>query len=97
MEVLREALYLMQNYPNPFSASTIISYKLTGSFETNVKIYDLTGREIVTIANGFQPAGIYQLIWNGKDSKGLSVPSGIYFCCLEAGSVVKIKKMILQH
>ena len=97
VEVLREALYLMQNYPNPFSASTIISYKLTGSFETNVKIYDLTGREIVTIANGFQPAGIYQLIWNGKDSKGLSVPSGIYFCCLEAGSVVKIKKMILQH
>jgi hypothetical protein len=96
-ENTEEVLCLKQNYPNPFSASTVISYALTESLETNVKIYDLTGREIITIANGPQPAGTYQLIWDGKDNRGLSVPPGIYFCCLESGSTVRIKKMTLLH
>jgi len=83
----------MQNYPNPFNTSTVISYTLIKSFETKLKIYNTTGKEITTLVNGFQSAGTYQLVWDGKDTNSQLVPSGVYFYRLEAGNLFKIKQM----
>jgi len=88
---------LYQNYPNPFNPSTIISYTLPEVTRITLKIYDVLGREVKTLINGEQPAGVYRLNWNGDNNFGSKVASGIYIYRIEAGSgkFIQTKKMIL--
>lgn len=85
---------LDQNYPNPFSTSTTISYKLNKRSDVQVTIYDILGREIKTFKFGVQPIGTYQLFWDGTDNYGNSVATGMYFYRLQAGSETQVRKMI---
>ena len=90
---------LNQNYPNPFNPSTKITYTVP-SIETGVdvslRVYDLLGCEIVTLVNGMQTAGEYSVDWNGTNSAGHKVESGVYLCQLKSNnSFVDTKKMIL--
>jgi hypothetical protein len=82
---------LYQNYPNPFNPATIINYNLHTSNHVTLKIYDLSGREIVTSVNGFQIAGEYRVKLTTE-----RLPSGIYFYRLQAGEFSETKKMILR-
>lgn len=90
---------LYQNYPNPFNPSTIIKYKLAVPSKVLLKVYDILGREIITLVNEYQQAGIYsynfssERIVNNKSTFQLS--SGIYFYRLTAGNFSDTKKMIL--
>ncbi len=86
---------LSQNYPNPFNPSTNISYKLQAASYTTLKIYDMLGKEVATLVNEEQPAGTYQIIWNGTDNFGNKVTSGVYFYRIAAGGFVQTKKMTL--
>ncbi|MBN1398446.1 MAG: T9SS type A sorting domain-containing protein [Bacteroidetes bacterium] len=87
---------LCQNYPNPFNPKTVISYKLGVKSEVVLKIYDILGREIVTLVNEFKDAGNYTVEWNGRDSAGRQAVSGVYFYRLKTGNgFVSTKKMIL--
>ncbi|GAB6283408.1 MAG: hypothetical protein STSR0008_21740 [Ignavibacterium sp.] len=81
---------LSQNYPNPFNPSTKINYQLPVDSYVSLKIYDVLGKEVITLLNEQQSAGFYQKEFNAK---GLS--SGMYFYKLEAGNFVQIRKMIL--
>jgi len=69
---------LLQNYPNPFNSLTEISYILPEESEIQVCIFNLLGEKIITLVNNKQQAGIHHVEWNGKNSYGDSVPSGIY-------------------
>jgi hypothetical protein len=82
---------LSQNYPNPFNPSTIIQYNLQESGHVELKIFDLAGKEIETLVNGFQTAGKHQITWQPK---GLS--SGVYISRLQAGGSSQTKKLILD-
>lgn len=74
------ATYLTtQNYPNPFNGPTIIEYQLPATSEVEVIVYDLRGREVVTLVHGLQDAGRHRINWNGKSHEGVQVASGIYF------------------
>jgi flagellar hook assembly protein FlgD len=84
-----------QNYPNPFNVLTEINYVLADHTEISLAIYDITGREIVTLASGLKYPGYYKEEWNGEDNNGRLVPSGVYFCRLVTGSSIQTKKMIL--
>ncbi len=85
------AIYsLNQNYPNPFNPSTTISFGLPKKSFVTLKIYDLIGREIATIASEELSAGNYTRIWNAS-----RFASGIYFCKLHAGSFTETKKLLL--
>lgn len=75
-------LNLFQNYPNPFNSETTISYMLANSCKVRLKIHNSLGQHIAMLVNERQPAGFYQLIWDGKDVNGLSVSSGVYFYTL---------------
>ncbi len=91
---------LEQNYPNPFNPSTIIRYQVSSISQVSLKVYDLLGREIATLANEQKPAGIYEVTIDASGlSSGVSArggyASGIYFYRLQAGSFVQTKKMIL--
>ncbi|MEE4310298.1 MAG: T9SS type A sorting domain-containing protein, partial [candidate division KSB1 bacterium] len=82
---------LYQNYPNPFNPETTIIYYLEKSNTVALKIYGVSGREIETLADGFQTAGVHTTRWY---SKGLA--SGIYLCRLQAGNSTVTRKLILQ-
>ncbi len=85
---------LEQNYPNPFSSSTTISYMLKKRSTVQVTIYDILGREIKKFMVGVQPIGAYKLIWDGTDKYGNSVATGLYFYRLQAESETQVRKMI---
>jgi hypothetical protein len=86
---------LSQNYPNPFNTTTLIKYALANDREqeTKLEIFDLLGKQITTLVNKKQPAGCYQVSWDGKDDSGASVTSGVYFYKLNSGSYVSSKKL----
>jgi len=81
---------LSQNYPNPFNPTTTISFDLPSRQLISLKVFDLLGREVSTIASGVLQAGSYSRQWNAAN-----IPSGVYFYCLQAGSFNQTKKLIL--
>jgi endo-1,4-beta-xylanase len=83
---------LMQNYPNPFNPSTLITYQLPVSGYVTLKIYDQLGREVTTLVNEFQDAGINNAQFSIVNSQ---LSSGLYFYTLRAGNFMQTKKMIL--
>ena len=86
---------LHQNYPNPFNPETTISYSLKENAKVSLKVYNIKGQKVITIVNEVLPTGEHCSIWNGRDSDGKQVGSGIYFYKLIAGDFQKVRKMIL--
>ncbi|HPG39617.1 MAG TPA: T9SS type A sorting domain-containing protein [bacterium] len=80
---------LYQNYPNPFNSATRIDFYLPGDGYVEIKIFDITGKEIIT-QNYFNQAGKYSLDYDMK-----SFPSGVYFYKIKAGKYSETKKMVL--
>jgi murein DD-endopeptidase MepM/ murein hydrolase activator NlpD len=89
-ENLPEEFTLYQNYPNPFNPETEIKFSLPVELFVFGKVYDISGREIMTLISGDLPAGNHSLKFNGD-----ALPSGIYLFRLVAGGTVKIVKMTL--
>jgi hypothetical protein len=90
-----DAFVLNQNYPNPFNPTTAISYQLSAISSITLKVYDLLGREIVTLVHAEQVPGPYTVNWDGKDEHGEQVTSGMYLYRLRAGTTESTRKMIL--
>jgi len=86
---------LFQNYPNPFNPETFIRYELKRLVFVILKLYDLTGKEVITLVNEKQTAGRYQVVWNGRNKYGKEVSSGIYFYRLKTDAFSQTRKMIL--
>ncbi|MCF7823031.1 MAG: T9SS type A sorting domain-containing protein [Candidatus Marinimicrobia bacterium] len=84
---------LHQNYPNPFNPMTTITYDLPEAAELSMKIYDMTGREVIRIVEGRQKAGYHELQWDGRDDMGRVMSTGIYFCRLQTTDYIKTIKM----
>jgi len=85
---------LHQNYPNPFNPSTRIHYDLKEAAGVQVSVHDVTGRLVRILQTGQQSAGGYELMWDGKDDKASTVPTGVYFCRLTAGESQQTIKMV---
>lgn len=90
---------LSQNYPNPFNPSTAINFNLPATHDQNAPvklvIYDLQGRLVQTIFSGYMAAGSYQFTWNGKNTQGQRMASGVYIYNLETASFNMSRKMTL--
>jgi hypothetical protein len=97
-----QAFDLAQNYPNPFNPSTTIEYSLPQNAEVSLAVYNLLGQEVSRlVSNENQPAGTRNVVWNGRNSAGEAMPSGVYVYQLRARSVsgesfAMQKKMILM-
>ena len=81
---------LSQNYPNPFNPSTKISFALPNDGNVSLKIYDMSGKEAMTLVNEVKTAGYYSVSFNAS-----SLSSGIYFYTLSADNFTATKKMML--
>jgi hypothetical protein len=84
---------LLQNYPNPFNPSTRINYQLSVNSDVELNVFDIAGKQISTLVNGYQTAGSYQAVFNGD-----VLPSGVYFYRLttSAGFSQTRKMMLLK-
>ena len=85
---------MTQNFPNPFNPNTSIKYGLPEDTELRFVIYDIRGSLVSTIHTGIQPAGWYDVIWNGITDDGQAISTGIYFARLQAGDYSRTIKMV---
>jgi hypothetical protein len=86
------AYALSDNYPNPFNPSTTIAYALPARSEVSLKVYSVLGREVATLADGVDGPGERSVVFDAA-----SLPSGVYFCRLEAGGMRFVKKLVLMR
>lgn len=87
---------LGQNRPNPFNPETTIPYSLATKGRVVIRIYDISGRLVRTLADGPAEAGLHSAHWNGKTNEGSSTASGVYFYKIEyPDGGVSSRKMIL--
>lgn len=89
------SFYLKQNFPNPFNAETIIEYSLPAENQVKLVVYNLLGQKVRTLLDERQTVGRKRVIWDGRNDRGETVASGIYFCRIEAGELSQTKKMLL--
>jgi hypothetical protein len=81
---------LEQNYPNPFNPTTNIRFQIPESGMVTLKVYNILGKEVATLVKEERSAGSYEVEFDAS-----SLPSGVYFYQLKAGSFIKTNKMIL--
>lgn len=98
--VVPQTYALLQNYPNPFNPETDIRYQIPSTHErqyinVDLTVYNVLGQKIQTLVHESQSSGEYSVRWNGRDDKGQTVPSGIYFYRIEAGQFESTRRMVL--
>ena len=91
---------LLQNYPNPFNPETWIPYQLSVAAPVSISIYDSTGGLVRTLAIGYQSEGFYQnreraVYWDGRNTLGEPVASGIYFYQLTTPTFRQTRRLII--
>jgi subtilisin family serine protease/PKD repeat protein len=94
--------FMLSNYPNPFkqtgeyrSLGTTISFTLKEAGKVTIDIYNLKGQHVKSLVNDSYQAGCHKATWNGRDSKGNKVASGLFFYRMKSGKYSSTKKMIL--
>ena len=91
---------LAQNYPNPFNPETWIPYQLSEAAEVSIHIHNVAGHLVRTLDLGLKPTGAYMTpataaYWDGKNSVGERVASGIYFYTLQTANFAATRRMVI--
>ena len=86
---------LNQNFPNPFSDNTAISYVWDNNSKVELTIYNQTGQQIITLVKGYITKGKHIVTWQGTDKYGNAVPSGIYYYKLSTENKTISKSAVL--
>jgi len=95
LSVPPERTTLLQNHPNPFNPATIITYALSESGRVTLRVYSVTGTLVKILEDGYRRAGVHEVGWNGENSRGERVASGVYFYRLTAPGFSQTRKMVL--
>ncbi len=100
-ETVPKATALLANYPNPFNPETWIPYQLAKEADVTLRIYAIDGTLVRTLALGHQAAGLYHsrsraAFWDGRNTIGEAVASGLYFYTLTAGDFSATRKLLIQ-
>jgi len=89
-KVLVDDYFLSNAFPNPFNPSTKFVYEIPRQSHVQIKVFDILGREVGLLVNMEMQKGLYEITFNASD-----LPSGIYFCRMQSGDFISIKKIIL--
>ena len=90
-----ETGFLDQNYPNPFSRSTAITFRIPAESPVTLEIRDFSGRRVKQILNTTLLAGEHTVYWNARDETNRNVTPGIYLYRLQAGELAETKRMVI--
>jgi hypothetical protein len=90
-----EQVLLRQNYPNPFNPTTTISFYLPEKTQAQLTIYNVKGQVVKTIKNEVMNKGSHSEVWDGKDSSGRVISSGVYFYKLRTSKTTLVRKMLM--
>lgn len=82
--------YLSQNYPNPFNPLTTIVYSLPQAAQVRLTVYDVSGRQVASVVDGWRDGGVHEVTWNAADQT-----AGVYFYRITAGDFTAVGKMML--
>lgn len=91
-----QVLNIESNYPNPFNPETTIRFSVPSEGMVNVTIYNIKGQRVNQLLNEHVVAGRHAVMWNGMDSSGRTVSSGLYFAKIQQGNKYRIHKMMLM-
>jgi flagellar hook assembly protein FlgD len=86
---------LAQNYPNPFNPTTQILFAIPQNERVTLSIYNVLGQRIATLVDGMLTQGSHVVTWNGRDNRGMQLPSGVYFYTLKTSSFTASKRMLM--
>jgi len=86
---------LQSNYPNPFNPSTTIAFDIANDGHVLVEVYNVRGQKVKTLIDGMRSAGSHKVIWDGIDTHGREVSSGVYFYRMVANGSNSVRKMLL--
>jgi hypothetical protein len=86
---------LEQNYPNPFNGSTLIRFVVPARASVALDIYNLLGQRVVSLVDTELEQGACSCQWDGTDDAGRHLTSGMYFCRLQAGAAIRVRKLVL--
>ena len=91
---------LLQNFPNPFQESTVIRYALPEASTVSLKVFNVLGQEVATLASGTMSPGYHSMEWNARDRAGRPVRAGMYFYRMDAtglktGTFHQLRRMVL--
>lgn len=89
-----QSFQLHQNYPNPFSEQTTISYSISEKAYVTVTIYDILGRKVKSFQQDYKESGRYSVEWDGKDAEGKKVAYGVYLYRITSSQGIQTKKMV---
>ncbi len=87
---------LSQNYPNPFNPSTKFEFAVPKTARVEIVVYDILGSKVATLYDGVKNAGYHSIEWNGTNSRGELVPSGVYFVKMTSDGFSAVKKAIMM-
>ena len=90
-----QSFRLWPNYPNPFNASTVISYRLPHTGPVKLTIYDSLGQTLRHLVDGIEGTGFHQAVWDGRDGRGRQAASGVYFYRLQTGPHEQTRRLVL--
>jgi len=94
-EIAAPRAFEVHVHPNPFNPATQIHFYLPSEDLVAVRVYDVNGRIVKELINGYRAAGEYNMIWNGRDELNGTVASGMYFSQVSFGEERKVAKMML--
>jgi hypothetical protein len=86
---------LLGSVPNPFSAATTVRFSLAREAPVEIRIFDVAGRSIRTLASSRAAPGLHQVTWDARNDAGVRAPSGTYFCRLTSDSYASVRKLLL--
>ena len=89
------AFALDQNYPNPFNSGTVIRFELPTAGQTELAVYNVVGQKVASLVDGTREAGRYTVRWKGRDNRGQTLGSGVYFYRLRVNKHVETRKLLL--
>jgi hypothetical protein len=89
--LIPETITLVQNYPNPFNPTTTISYSVPAGMDVTLKVVNIVGQEVATLANGYYERGVYRVTFEASH-----LPSGVYFSILKADESTKVMRMLFM-
>ena len=81
---------MLSAYPNPFNPTTALSFELKDASFVELAVYDITGREVATLLDGWTSAGSHEISWSAEN-----LPSGVYFASLTANNIQHTQKLLL--